>query len=625
MSPKNLKVDKYGLSWNPVPDMQGRLVPAPDWYIERNMCIRYDEFKEQLEKQRPDFKMMPWAEHFARLVRAIFGDPNGIYHFEWNPNAIRILKKFREKRILSIAGHASSSKTETIAMIGVMMFWLFPEDVKVIVTSTTIAAAQQKVWGKVKLIWQHLARFFGGEERLPGRLMDSKNIIRYENNGVKHELRGLALVPGEKSSSKESSDKVQGTKAPIMVVVGDEFDTLEHSLVNTIFGNLSSNNTVYLLASFNPTSYYSPGGVISKPANGWHSVTESDTEWETIIEPFGKKGYCIRFDGEKSPNVVAGYKKWKGLLSIDEIKQYGGLGCTTPTYYSMVRGWWSATGSVDSIYSEAEVIQYRADSKVRTWTETPVLVAGLDPAFTHGGDRAVLNIGKVGWAQSVDTGVTQKVFEVQKFYVLDLDMTNTAMSKTEWVVKLAKEKMKEHGVDVRNLAIDATGGGEPFSALVARDLGIGFLNVQFAGKASDRPVSKTDTRKGRERFKNMVSELWYVGKELIRSGQFKGLQPDIVTEMVARTYEETSGVVKVESKDDMKLRTKKSPDIADSVFLCLHVARMRHNLSSTESAAKRSTPQRSQSLFPAVDLNARRSTSLMPVEAIGDAGGWGYG
>ena len=96
-------------------------------------------------------------------------------------------------------------------------------------------------------------------------------------------------------------------------------------------------------------------------------------------------------------------------------------------------------------------------------------------------------------------------------------------------------------------------------------------------------------------------------------------------EMEARTYEETSDLLLMESKDDMKLRTKKSPDIADSVFLCLHAARMRHNLNSTESAAKRSAPQRSQSLFPAVDLNARRSTSLMPVEAIGDAGGWGYG
>ena len=747
-----LKVTKYGLVWNPVKDNRGNLVPAPDWYIERNMCVRYDKFRDE----NPDLKMMPWWEHFARLVHCIFGDPKGVYYFQWNPNAARVIKQFKDKKILSLAGHKScvhgdtklvnpingtsptirelcergeapivmtlagpvqaevpyikgtdllyevtlsnggkftctldhrvltpsgyvnvsaiscgelllgygpshqvslvrvqsirnvgthnfydlhvpvqehyfaeggihhnSGKTDVIAMIGVMMFWLDPENTKVIVTSTTISAAQQKVWGKVKLIWQHLAKFFGGEENLPGRLMDSKNTIRYEDKGVKHELRGLTLVAGDKGSARESADKLQGTKAPVFIVVGDEFDTLEHSLVNTIFGNLSANDQLYLLAGFNPTSYYSPGGIISKPFNGWHTVDENSTEWETEIEPFGIRGYCLRFDGEKSPNVIAGVEKWKGLLTLENINQFGGLGSKTPIYYSQIRGWWSATGNVDSIYSEVEIIQWRADAKVKTWVDKPKFVAGLDPAWTHGGDRAVLTIGKVGLAQSSDTGLVQKVFEVVKFYILDLDMTNTSTSKTEWVVKLTKQKLAEHGVDVRDLAFDGTGGGEPFSALINRDLGAGAMNVNFSSKASDKQVSKNDKRKGRERFRNMVSELWYVGKELIRTGQLKGLQPDIVTEMVARTYEEIGGVVKVESKDDMKLRTKKSPDIADSLFLCLHMARMRHGLSSTETAAKRVVVNKGPVLFPTIDLNAKAPRVM--VEALGDGGGWGYG
>lgn len=619
----NLKVTKYGLKWNPVRDLNGRLVPIPNWAIERNMLVRYDQFK----KDHPELKMLPWAEHFARLVRCIFGDPNGIYYFEWNPNAVRVIKHFRDKKILALAGHKSSSKTDSIAMIGVMMFWLDPENVKCIVTSTTISAAQQKVWGKIKLIWQHLCKFFGGEDNLPGKLMDSKNIIRYEDKGVKHELTGLALVAGDKGSARESADKMQGTKAggpkPVLIIVGDEFDTLEHSLVNTIFGNLSSNSTLYMLAAFNPTSYYSPGGVVAKPVKGWHTIDENSMEWETEIEPFGIKGYCLRFDGEKSPNVIAGYERWKGLLTLENINQFGGLGSKTPIYYSQIRGWWSATGNVDSIYSEVEIIKWRADAKVKTWVEPPKLVAGLDPAFTHGGDRAVLTIGKVGLAQSPDTGLTQKVFEVVKFYILDLDMTNTSTSKSEWVVKLTKKHLDEHGVDVRDLAFDGTGGGEPFGALIARDLGTGAMNVNFSSKASDKPVSKNDPRPGNKRFRNMVSELWYVVKEFVRSGQVKGLQPDIVTEMVARTYEETGGVVRVESKDDMKLRTKKSPDIADSFFLAFHMARMKHGLSSTEASAKRPVSTKSAGLFPVIDLNAK--APRVPVETLGDGGGWGYG
>ena len=120
-----MKVTKYGLTWNPVKDLNGKLVPIPNWAIERNMLVRYEQF----QKENPTLVMLPWGEHFCRLVKSIFGDPNGIYYFEWNPNAVRVIKHFRDKKILALAGHKSSSKTDSIAMIGVMMFWLGPENV----------------------------------------------------------------------------------------------------------------------------------------------------------------------------------------------------------------------------------------------------------------------------------------------------------------------------------------------------------------------------------------------------------------------------------------------------------------------------------------------------------------
>lgn len=618
MSAQNLTRLKYGLTFGPAKDNNGRAVMCPDWMVEKIILANYDKLKAA----HPQLKWMSWAEHFARLVRCIFGDPKGSYHFEWNPNAVRVIKHFKDKKLIALAGHKSSGKTSSTAMIGVMMFFIDPTNTKVVVTSKTIASAQQKVWGEVKLIWRHLAQFFGGEENLPGRLIDSKNIIR---SNTHLETRGLVLVPGEQSSATESADKIQGTKAPVFVVIGDEFDTLHHSLITTIFGNLTANDQLYVLASFNPTSYYSPGGVVSKPVGGWHTITEESEEWETIIEPFGYRGYCLRFDGEKSPNVVAGYKKWRGLLTLEELVQNREVGEKTATYYSMIRGYWSPTGAADSIYTEAEIIRWRADAKVGTWVSRPTMIAGLDPAFVHGGDRAVLVIGKVGDAQSPDTGVTQRVCELTKLYILDHDITDKTISKPEWIVKLLKERMAENGVSIHNLAVDATGGGEVFGSLITRDLGTGFLNVSFAKKASDKPVSRNDKRKGFDRFKNMVSELWYVGKELVRTGQLKGLMPDMVKEVVARTYKEVNGVVQVEPKDDMKIRTKKSPDIADAGFLCVHMARMRHGLSSTETAAKRPVVSRTVSLFPTIDLNARQPRAMMQVESLELGGGWGYG
>lgn len=577
---KDNRVIKYGRVWPNKPwGPKGKVIPCPDWYIE--LCILRDY---ERMKSLPGNKLVSWPQHFVNFTKIVFGDPRGIFYFEWNPNAMRILGSFYKHNILAIAGHKSSGKTETLALIGAMWFFLFPKDTKVIVTSTTVAAAKDKVWGKIKLIWIHLEKYFG-PNIVPGKLVDSQNRIRFEHNGVKSETRGIVLLASESSSEKESADKLQGTKAERMIVMGDEFATLKHSLLNTVLNNLTANKQCKLAGAFNPNSFYDPGGIISRPKGGWATITEDDDEWETEIEPFGLKGYCIRFDGEKSPNVVLGEERWKGLLTLEKLQQIGPIGTKTKGYYEQIRGFWSPAGDLDSIYTETEIVKYGADRPCTTWVEPPVMMAGLDPAYVHGGDRAVLTIGKCGIAVNVDTQTKQKVFELTHIYNLDEDITNKSISKSEWIVKITKQKLAEHKVDVRNFAIDATGGGEPFGALIAREIGLGFINVCFAGRASDLPVSRNDSRKGKDRFFNMASELWYVGRELIRTGQLKGLRPDAVAEMVSRTYQERAGVVQIESKKDMRLRTKKSPDISDSLFLCLFAARVRHGLSSNEKAA----------------------------------------
>jgi hypothetical protein len=127
-----------------------------------------------------------------------------------------------------------------------------------------------------------------------------------------------------------------------------------------------------------------------------------------------------------------------------------------------------------------------------------------------------------------------------------------------------------------------------------------------------------------------MSEIWYVGKELIRSGQLKGLDPDTVTEMCARTYDEKNGKVVVEPKDKMKKRTKKSPDRADSLFVTLHLARMRHNLKSTEKAAPRHQAPHTpilnrRDLVLSQPMQPRRANLHDLAENVGSWAGAGWG
>src|SRR5262249_41484314 len=89
-----------------------------------------------------------------------------------------------------------------------------------------------------------------------------------------------------------------------------------------------------------------------------------------------------------------------------------------------------------------------------------------------------------------------------------------------------------------------------------------------------------DITPGKERYHDRVTEIWYSGRELLRQGQLKGIPPALMVEMTARKYG-TTGIKKriyAEPKADMKLRTLRSPDIADAAFILVTLCRERFGL-----------------------------------------------
>jgi hypothetical protein len=632
-------VERYGLRIPPIVDSQSRPVATqPDWLIERNICLNY----AKLEAKFPG-KLLPRHEHFKKFCNHIWGDETKRFYFEFNPNACRILEAHEKHRYLAVAGHASSSKTETMALIGVAEFLIDPENTKVLVTSTDAKSAKGKVWGSIENCWNEAVNFYEEWEAkfqsigvkgacfIPGKLISSESIIRMWDGKVVNPKRGIELIAAEISKAKEASDKLQGYKADKLLLMADELATITPAVLETATSNFRMNDKFRMIGAFNPDSFYDPGGVMSKPVDGWSSINEHSEEWETVIEPQGINGYCIRFDGEKSPNVLAGRKIWRGLLDMDQLNSFRASlgGEKSKSYWKMVRGYWSPTGSMEAIYSEADIINYHADSPVTTWLMQPTFIAGLDPSYTHGGDKAALVIGKVGRCRNIATGQDHIVFERVETVILDNDITDQSIDKSEWVVRLTKQKMDEYGIKVTDLAVDTSGAGA-FSSLLRRDIGTGFMDVVFNASATEERYSSSDKRTGKERFNDLMSEIWYVGKELIRSGQLKGLDPDTVTEMCARTYDEKNGKVVVEPKDKMKKRTKKSPDRADSLFVTIHLARMRHSLKSTEKAAPRHqvphTPiLNRRDLVLSQPMQPRRATLHDLAENVGNWAGAGWG
>jgi len=136
----------------------------------------------------------------------------------------------------------------------------------------------------------------------------------------------------------------------------------------------------------------------------------------------------------------------------------------------------------------------------------------------------------------------------------------------------------ERDISPNNVALDSTGAGAPFCDVLAGEWESSFMRVTFGDKASDKRVSMNSQLTGAELYVNRVSELWFVGKELMRTKQIYGISSDLAKEMCARNYDmvKTGSLkVKIESKPEFKARFGLRPDLADAAFLALDCARQR--------------------------------------------------
>lgn len=482
-----------------------------------------------------------------------------------HPWAEKIIHECINNKYLSVGGSASSSKSHTLAGYGIICWLSKPRDTLVLMTSTTLREARKRIWGSVISLLSVI-------EGAPVNVRDSTGSANYvDAHGQTFDRAGLSLIAAERSRTKEAIGKFIGLKQKHVILIADELGELSEAIVQAGLSNLSKNPVFELKALSNPASRFDAFGVWSTPANGWESVN-IDTA-DTWVTKWG--GKYIRLDGERSPNIIAEQTLYPFLPTqekIDEDRML--LGEKSRAYMRMVRAVFFDSDEAEGIYGESELVQSGALGKQEL--KQSVLIAGLDPAFTNGGDRTMLTFARVGYAPS-----GQYCLQYEDFVQINDDSTNKAVPRTYQIVQRVREECEKRGVKPENLAVDSTGAGSPFCDVLSGEWSGDFLRVPFGGKASDKRVSMSSQLTGEELYVNRVSELWFVGKEFLRTKQLFGITHELAKEMAHRRYELVKGNtlrVRVEPKAELKSRAGASPDLADSAFLCTELARQRHGL-----------------------------------------------
>tara|TARA_R100000005_G_C5001339_1_gene208513 strand:+ start:3546 stop:5333 length:1788 start_codon:yes stop_codon:yes gene_type:complete len=483
-----------------------------------------------------------------------------------HPWAEKMIRAAIKNKYLSIGGSASSGKSHTMAAWGIVNWLSQPQDTLVLMTSTTLREARKRIWGSVMTLLTVI-------EGAPIKIRDSIGNASYVNeNGTLIERAGLSLVAAEKARTREATNKLIGIKQKRVILIGDELSEISESIVNAGLTNLSKNPHFQMIGMSNPNSRFDAFGVWSEPKNGWDSVdTNVDDTWKTKWD-----GRYLRLDGERSPNVLAGEVIYPWLPTQQKLDEDRALlGEESRGYMRMVRAVFFDSDETTGIYTENELTMSGAMNRVE-WEGATTKVAGLDPAFTNGGDRTILYTATVGYNKN-----GHYVIEFGKAIHLNDDATNKAVPRTYQIVRQIKEHCEKNKILAENVAVDATGAGAPFCDVLAGEWSNKFMRVGFGGKASDKRVSASSQLVGEELYMNRASELWFVGKELMRTKQVFGITANLASEMTSRNYDMVkSGTlrVKIESKPEFKSRFGSSPDLADAAFLALDCARQRLGL-----------------------------------------------
>jgi hypothetical protein len=370
--------------------------------------------------------------------------------------------------------------------------------------------------------------------------------------------------------------KIQGQHAKrIMLVVDEATDTPE--AIFKVIPNLEggcSDLTVLLIG--NPISRtLDPFDRSCQPENGWDSVKLEEAEWKAKGDRdlCLKAGLTCRFRGADSPNVKAGKTIYPFLYTYENFHMAKGHEDTIE-YWKWTEGFPPPEGVSNTVMSEAMISKYDARGKLVFATQS-IPIAGLDPAF--GGDRCVLQFGVMG----ILAPDPSNLFPTGSIGKLGIQLTESVeilpktTSKDEIDVQIAQQTIFEcnkRGVKPEMLGCDATGIGRGVYAFLKTDWG-NCVRVEFGGMASEKPASMEDPRPSIEVYDKRVTELWYSCREMLVSGQLKGLYQDAITEFCFRQYEIKSRKTKLETKEEFKKKFGKSPDHADAISVLVEVAR----------------------------------------------------
>jgi len=444
------------------------------------------------------------------------------------------------------------------------------------ICSTTKDALRKRIWCEVLKFYSYLKDAPG--RYYPGRTaiifpqvadgIDTSGEFREDAPEIRESRSGIFGVAVQRGSLHESFSNLIGVHNTYNALLLDEMQSVREAAVEAV-SNLQGGDEFKFVGMGNPSSRLDLLGRYSRPKSGrWEDINDTMDGWET------ERGYCVFLDGRKSPAIIEphGEIRYPFLLKQRDIDTRAKwFGENSHKFWSQTIGFIPPDDISNVLFTETFIIHHGMD-KAAYWDGSYELVAGVDWSFTEGGDRCVLLPARVGHENGV------MVIEFLEPHLIDIEVS--ASEPTSFITaRKVMNKCVELGIKPAFVGCDTSATQGPQTDILEQVWGVGgIVRVGFGGRASSRRI-ESDNKLAYEVYANRMTELWYQLYNLGRTRQVRGVGADLSFELVSRklldtavTRGRTNPLLQLEPKGAMRLRTDKSPDIADAAVIATEVA-----------------------------------------------------
>lgn len=478
-----------------------------------------------------------------------------------------------ETEVFTLAAGGGVGKTQAASYIG-SLFWLaLPHKRAVIVTSTTIESLKSRIYGYILRALKEMSVPFP----LSIRTSPPPSISIQPPDHI-HGIFGIAAKQG--SDEDTIKDIIGRHPKNALLLILDEAPHMPVAIMNAM-PNLKKGleDRFQAIAIGNPDSITDLHGALSTPKVGWENINPAkDFRWETT-QP---NGICLYFNPYDSPAIhetdPIKKKALSSFLMTEEslIRAEREEGTDSEAFWRFTMGFWRNKSTDKTIVSEAFLKDYDPTMNAEFSGKYPLhVVAGLDPAFSTGGDKCVLRLAVLGHHVN---GSMVLDFRGEAFVFVLKILANTGKSAEIQIADQVITVLQHYGVPLNHLCVDASGQGRGLADVIQLRSGTGLTPTKiYSTNIGTRNTKSFDV------VISSAHEMWFKGREFISHRQIFGLDALAYGQLHTRLIEEKGGKKLLEKKDIYKKRMSsvssllgRSPDEADAAMLAVQSAVIHH-------------------------------------------------